>query len=481
MMSALRKGLGVVVMAFCALANAPLAARAETLRLEDCLREAAENNPEIDRQRRDFERALGTRLVYRSRAFPQLNVGGLVGQQGKQQDEVIVTKTRDAQGRQVETTTVTARPSKFFSFATGNGSQALFDYAIPPSFRRGDIEVRIAAQNFYVTAATVLHTTRLQFYQALFQRDSEALLREIGARLTQNERNQRASFAAGVASQLAPLQAQLQVYNLQAPTIAAGGSYRTALVALLQLMGRDLGPDGAATRTTDPRTVHLAGNLEAGTNFTFDPAAATRLALRERPDLQLLRELRAAALEDTDISNGGYLPLARLVADGTFVPQDAVRTDRNAIRPNDQIRTTEVRYGASFTWTIIDTGAVTGAVRNFRALGQIFDVRLRDAEATAARDAARLRIALSGADARRETLRRSRREATDVMNAIERAVSGGTATQTDFLFAQTDLLSNRAGLLAAALAQQTVRAEYDRLTGAYLRFVRETPSAPAAK
>ena len=487
------RGLGILsALCWCAVVCTRVLS-AETLTLEDCLREVAEKNPEIDRQRREFERSLGTKLVIRARALPQLGVQGLIGQQGKQQDQVLLkadpvivpgtdpqVQQRDANGRLVFQDRVLARPSKFFTFATFSASQPLFDYAIPATWRRGDLETRIAAQNFYVTAVTVLHTARLQFYQALFQRELGATFSQIGARLAENERNQRESFAAGVVSQVAALQARLQTYGIQEPTIASGSNYRTAVVTLLGLMGRDLGPDGTATRTTDPRTIRLAGRLEGG-GLDFDPAAATALALRERPDLQLLRELREALREDTQIQRAGYFPLVRLVADGTFVPQDAVRTNQNAIRPNDQIRSTEARYGASFLWTIIDTGAVTGAVRGARASGELFEVRLREAEANVPRDAARLRVALSGAVARRQVLSRSQREATEVLNSVQSAVASGIASQTDFLFAQNELLSNSIGLLSAALAQQNARAEYDRLTGGYLRFVRETPARATAK
>ncbi len=475
------------------LASGVLPALAETLTLEACLREVAENNPEIDRQRRGFEAALGVKLVLRAGSFPQLGVTILGGQQGERREEVLRNvdpvfvpgsnppmQQRDARGRLVFQDRVVARTAKNFIFFSGNASQALFDYSIPAAWRRGEIETRVAAQNFYVTAVTVLHAARLQFYQALYERESGEIFREIGSRLAQNERNQREGFAAGVVSQLAPLQARLQQYNLETPTLAAGGNYRAAVITLLQLMGRDLGSDGAATRTTDPRSIQLVGRLETG-GFTFDPAAAAADALRVRPDLQLLRELRDASREDSQIQRGGYFPLIRLLADGAFVPQDALRTNEQAIRRADQVRETEVRYGASFNWTVIDTGAVTGAVRTSRALSELFAVRLREAEANVPRDAARLQVALAGAAARRATLRRTQREATDVLNAVQTAVAGGAATQTEFLFAQNDLLGNRLGLLVSALNQSQARAEYDRLTGGYLRFVRTPPSAPAGK
>jgi len=459
-------GSTLLLAVSCCLAVATTA-RAETLTLDGCLREVVEKNPDIARQRHQCEVALGTRLTFRARALPQLSLGGGAGQQGKQQDEVLIDPRTGAR-------VVNARPSRLFTILTGNASQPLFDFAIPASFRRGNLEVSVAVQNFYVTTVTVLHTARLQYVQAVFQRENEVQWEKINALLAENERNQRAAFQAGTVGRIATLQARLQEYGVEIAGIGAGGAQRTALLALLGLMGRDL---GAADATAN---VRLAGTLAelAGGDLDFDPQAAADEALRRRPDIELARQSTASAREDVRIARGGYYPQLRLVADGTLIPQNAVRSSQQAIRPGDDIRTTEVRYGGSFNWTIIDTGAVLGSVRTARAIGETFDIRRRELEAGVPRDLAKLRSAWRNAAARRRALQTARAEASDVLDAVTKAVASGTGTQTDFLFAQNDLTSNRLGLLNALFAEANARAEFDRITGGYLRFVpSEKPAA----
>jgi outer membrane protein TolC len=52
-------------------------------------------------------------------------------------------------------------------------------------------------------------------------------------------------------------------------------------------------------------------------------------------------------------------------------------------------------------------------------------------------------------------------------------VAQGTNNQLEFLDAQNGVLATRAGLLAAELKISSAHAEFDRVTGGYLRFVSE--------
>jgi hypothetical protein len=51
--------------------------------------------------------------------------------------------------------------------------QTLFTMAVPPSLRRGDIEVLIAQQQLNVAVVEQLHAARLAFYAALYNRSLE--------------------------------------------------------------------------------------------------------------------------------------------------------------------------------------------------------------------------------------------------------------------------------------------------------------------
>src|SRR5207244_12880909 len=63
----------------------------------------------------------------------------------------------------------------FRSVGRGNLEQTLFNMAVPPSLRRGDIEVLIAQQQLNVAVVQQLHAARLAFYAALYNRSLESL------------------------------------------------------------------------------------------------------------------------------------------------------------------------------------------------------------------------------------------------------------------------------------------------------------------
>jgi outer membrane protein TolC len=56
------------------------------------------------------------------------------------------------------------------------------------------------------------------------------------------------------------------------------------------------------------------------------------------------------------------------------------------------------------------------------------------------------------------------------LDLVETQIGLGQATQFDFLKAQGDLLSVRAGIADATYAHEVARAEFDRATGRYLQF-----------
>ena len=68
--------------------------------------------------------------------------------------------------------------------------------------------------------------------------------------------------------------------------------------------------------------------------------------------------------------------------------------------------------------------------------------------------------------------------AQNTLNIINSGVAQGINSQLEFLDAQNGLISTQLGLLASAFALTEARAEFDRITGRYLRFVID--DAPAS-
>src|SRR6516225_592849 len=98
--------------------------------LREVLHITLDKNPAILEAKAGLEQAAGQRLVFRSIVWPDFEVGVPAGlQYGHRSGESGV---------------------KGFAVGRGNLEQTLFNMAVPPSLRRGDIEVLIAQQQLNV-------------------------------------------------------------------------------------------------------------------------------------------------------------------------------------------------------------------------------------------------------------------------------------------------------------------------------------------
>src|SRR5881396_2809793 len=97
---------------------------------ESVLQTTLERNPAIQETKAGVEQATGRRLIFRSVVWPHAEVGVPAGvQAGHRSGESGV---------------------KGFALGRGSLEQVLFNMAVPPSLRRGDVEVLIAQQQLNV-------------------------------------------------------------------------------------------------------------------------------------------------------------------------------------------------------------------------------------------------------------------------------------------------------------------------------------------
>jgi outer membrane protein TolC len=464
-----------LLAAMCALAGA--AARAETLTVDDCLRAVAENNPLIAGQRLEIESAAGRKLAIRSRALPVLGIGAAIGEQGRQNTQVLSIPAVRSGGQVVQPAfTVRApRPSLFFAIGTETLSQPIFDAAIPASWRRGSLEAAGAKANFAVVASSQLHDARTLFYRALYFREYGKALDELAGNLNGNVDAASGLIKAGLAGRQALLAAQIQVANLRPALFDTAASYKVSLTQLLQTMGRSLDAG------SDPvSSVTLSGSL-GGDAFTFDPAEMARAAIARRPDLLALRDAVASASEDARIAEGGYWPIVRIYVNSQVLPQSFVRG--NSQRPGDNTQTSEAKPGIREDWTVIDTGAVRGNVRRIEALRDASAIALRQAERDIPSELALVRAQLTSAAKQSELFASNVAIAQDTQSMTEASLKQGTLSQLDFLNAQQGVLQAKLGVLQAQLEVSLASAEFTRITGGYLRFVQDdaTIASPATK
>src|SRR5512132_945709 len=134
--------------------------------LREVLRTTLDNNPAILEAKAGLEQAAGQRLVFRSIVWPDFDVLVPAGvQYGHRSGESGV---------------------KGFAVGRGNLEQTLFNMAVPPSLRRGDIAVLIAQQQLNVAVVEQLHAARLAFYAALYNRSLKSIRHQQLQKLEEN-------------------------------------------------------------------------------------------------------------------------------------------------------------------------------------------------------------------------------------------------------------------------------------------------------
>jgi outer membrane protein TolC len=414
---------------------------ANTITLDAALARTLEKNPEIVQARLALEQAAGRRLVFRSTAFPDLKIQGLAGLQGgKRADEP---------------------PLRPFAFARGFFSQPLLEAAVPASLRRGNIEVLIAEQRLNVAIVEQLHTTRVAFYTALYNESLRTLGEAQRERLAQNVTTQLDRYRAGQTNRAAIMSAQLLERELDPRIQEVRRGYEGAVLTLATAMGN-------ADETVQP-----AGELQFAT-INYDVALETSTALTQRADLQLARLLLRAAEEDQRIIEAQYYPALDAVLSGTGIPVTVRTANGGSARSSDDILSSEIAGGVSFTWRVVDNGRIGGQLARQRAIREMNEISLRQLEANAALDLKRIANNFRAIEGRWKSLNAAVSGAEQNVDVVQRTLAEGLSSQLEFRTAESSFLETKSALLAAAYQQNIARAEWDRATGRYFQFSNDT-------
>ena len=237
---------------------------ARGLTLEKLSTRALEKNPRIQQAKTAVEQAAGQRLVFRSIALPDVTTRIPLGVQGGYRAGQTGTDP--------------------FAIAEILLRQPLFQRAIPASFRRGDIEVLLAAQQLNVAVVEQLHQVRIAFYTALYDRSLEALGRSQRLRLDANLTSEEARYEAGSIDRGALASATLLVRNLDPQIEQAHRAYGGAILQLATAMGDDLSP-GAALPSPQGTLDFQPANfpLERETSAALERRAGSAPGTSSRP------------------------------------------------------------------------------------------------------------------------------------------------------------------------------------------------------
>jgi outer membrane protein TolC len=416
---------------------------APAITLDGVLNTTLEKNPAIQQAKANLEQAAGRRLVLRSIVWPSVKVNAPAGVQGG--DRAGSTST------------------KIFGLVRGSFTQPLVNAAIPPSLRRGDVTVLIAQQQLNLAVEQQLHSARLAFYSAVYNRGLLSVRENQRQHLDENTASQSDRYQAGLVDRSAFTTATVEARELDPLVENSRRAYSAAQLQLAQAMAID--PKSDATLPSPDGELSFAP-------ADVDLNAETTAALERRTDIKLARLLVRAANEDERIIAAGYYPAAAGTLTGDYIPVTGIHREGSTSRTQDFIGS-EIREGAAYTWQVIDNGKVGGAVLRARKSREINEVELRKLEASVGRDLSRIRNELAGIAARHKSFVAGTDTAEQTAAAVQQNLGSGLASQLEYRLAEGSHLKTQTGLLEASYLHNVALAEWDRATGRYFQFAED--------
>ena len=411
--------------------------------LREVLRTTLDRNPEILEAKAGLERAAGQRLVFRSIVWPDFEANVPAGvQYGHRAGENGI---------------------KGFAVGRGELDQTLFNMEVPPSLRRGDIEVLIAQQQLNVAVVQQLHATRLAFYAALYNRSLESIRNEQLQKLQENVATQKNRLAAGLADRSAFTSATILADELVPQMEGAQRAYRQAQLNLATAMGVD------PTKSSLPEP---DGELKF-VPVQIDVAAETGPALQRRVDLKLARLFVRAANQDERIIAADYYPRIDGGIHGEWVPVSGIHRQGSTSKTQDFIGS-ELREKAAYTWHVIDNGKVGGAVLRARAAREENELTCRKLEGNVTRELPRIANDIEAIAAREKSLASATSAAEESAQTVKENVASGLVSPFEYRVTQNGYLRTKSGLLDAIYQHNVALAEWDRATGRYFQYFEQT-------
>ena len=419
----------------------------QAVTLQKVLQTTLERNPAIQEAKAGLEQATGQRLVFHSIVWPHAEVGVPAGvQAGHRAGENGV---------------------KGFGLGRGALEQVLFNMAVLPSLRRGDVEVLIAQQQLNVAVVEQLHAARLAFYAALYNRSLESIREEQRQKLEQNVATQQDRYKAGLANRSAFTTATVQASELVPQIESAHAAYRQAQLKLAEAMAID--PANSSLPEPD-------GELQFFP-MRVDVDSETAAALQRRADLKLARLFVRAANEDQLIIAADYYPAVGGTIDGEYVPVTGIHRQGSTSKTQDFIGS-EIKEKAAYTWRVVDNGKVGGAVLKARATREVNELTCSKLEANVSRELSRIANELKAIDAREESLSAASAAAEQSARTVAENLASGLVSPLEYRVTQNAFLKTRSGLLDAAYQHNLAVAEWDRATGRYFQFSDDTARSP---
>jgi hypothetical protein len=328
-------------------------------------------------------------------------------------------------------------------FAVGRGSleQVLFNMAVPPSLRRGDVEVLNRSTAIECRRGGAATRGAVSVLRGTLQSVARVDSRRTTTKIEENVTTQKDRYEAGLADKSAFTSATVQASELVPEIESAHRAYREAQLKLAEAMAID----PAKSTLPEPE-----GELQFFPR-RLDVDSETAAALQRRSDLKLARLFVRGANEDQRIIAADYYPAVAGTINGEYVPVTGIHRQGSTSKTQDFIGS-EIREKAAYTWRVIDNGKVGGAVLKARATREMNELTCRKLEANVSRELSRIANDLKGIDARERSLSAASVAAEESANAVRENVATGLASPLDYRVSQNAFLTTRSGLLEAIIS-----------------------------
>ena len=463
------------------------------LTLDEAVRVALRQNPEILKALQEIERTRGQVIEIRAQALPHVTVdanysqqdrrllqgggGGVsgggfdtfgfdTGQFGTAQSGNGTTPAPGTSGQPVANGIDAEQLARLFEQNGGGGSRGggVNDksYRVAVEVRQvlyagGQVRAAMRIARFTEdssywglrdTIDRIISRTRTQFYRILLNRALITVQEESIQLLTNQFQDQQNRFEAGTVPRFNVLRAEVELANARPEFIRARNNYLIAQLELAKTLGLDPGPggkpafDAVGTLTVHRRPLGLSNALQ--------------IARERRPFLKVQRQAILIEGEQIKVALAGYKP--RLDANAGY----EMRNSRLSDDLGDTIE--GWFFGVTGRWDIFDGLETKGRTKQARA-------RLESAKITYDDSVQQVELEVQQAYAQlqqaRETIQSQQKAVDQALEALrlsQERLSAGAGTQLEVLDARVALTRARTTELQARADYSIALAEFDRAT-----------------
>lgn len=325
----------------------------------------------------------------------------------------------------------------------------------------GGVRAGVASQQLALEAAgltlraivnDVLLEVRTRFYTVLVNRERIKVQEQNSELLQRQLKDVKNRYEAGTVSNFEVLRAEVALANAQPALITARNDHRLAIEELRQSLGFVNISDQNVAKVPE-----FLGTLEYHP-VSYELRTALVSAREQRPDLQRLTKLAAAAEQGVVARRAGYLPVV-----SAFGAYDwRMNSTGSSSLANARDGWT---VGLQSTWAIFDGRATAGRVSQARSQLELAKLSVAEAQLSVDVDVRRSISTYQQATELAEASKKVVEQAEEAVRLANARFGAGTATQLDVLTSQVDLTTARLNQLQAYYSYNVAVANVRRAMG----------------